>query len=197
MKEAKETTVPDLRGKLAVVTGASDGVGLALAGRLARAGAEVVLPVRNPAKGAAVQTRLAVALLGDETAFTGPARSAHYRWFTDPASRLIHPESDHAAQSRLLVANLQGAYGRDGAGSRTADLVDTLRAADPEFTALWSEHPVLGPYCAANRFRHSKVGPLELHCQTLVDPDQSQRLVVFTAIPGTESHESLRSPLGG
>ena len=47
--------VPDLHGKLAVVTGGSDGIGLGLAGRLVQAGAEVILPVRNAAKGAAVQ----------------------------------------------------------------------------------------------------------------------------------------------
>lgn len=46
-----DITVPDLTGKLAVVTGASDGVGLGLATRLAAAGAEVIMPVRNPAKG--------------------------------------------------------------------------------------------------------------------------------------------------
>ncbi len=52
-----DITVPDLSGKLAVVTGASDGVGLGLAGRLAGAGAEVVMPVRNRRKGeAAVAT---------------------------------------------------------------------------------------------------------------------------------------------
>ncbi|WP_433833005.1 SDR family oxidoreductase [Actinoplanes sp. CA-015351] len=49
----------DVTGKLAVVTGASDGVGLGLATRLAAAGAEVVMPVRNRRKGeAAVQTIL-------------------------------------------------------------------------------------------------------------------------------------------
>ncbi|MFG2047429.1 SDR family oxidoreductase [Micromonospora sp. NPDC048935] len=48
-----DLTVPNLTGKLAVVTGGSDGLGLGLATRLARAGAEMVLPVRNPAKGAA------------------------------------------------------------------------------------------------------------------------------------------------
>ncbi len=40
-------------GKLAVVTGASDGLGLQIATRLAAAGAELILPVRNPPKGAA------------------------------------------------------------------------------------------------------------------------------------------------
>jgi NAD(P)-dependent dehydrogenase (short-subunit alcohol dehydrogenase family) len=51
-------TVPDLSGKLAVVTGASDGVGLGLATRLAGAGAEVVMPVRNPGKGEAAITKI-------------------------------------------------------------------------------------------------------------------------------------------
>ncbi|MCM8554634.1 SDR family oxidoreductase [Streptomyces sp. STCH 565 A] len=45
--------VPDQSGKRAVVTGASDGIGLGIATRLAAAGAEVVLPVRNPRKGEA------------------------------------------------------------------------------------------------------------------------------------------------
>lgn len=54
----KDVAVPDLSGKLAVVTGGSDGVGLGLAERLARAGAEVLLPVRNPAKGAAAVERV-------------------------------------------------------------------------------------------------------------------------------------------
>ncbi|TGB15157.1 SDR family oxidoreductase [Streptomyces sp. MZ04] len=48
-----DLTVPDLSGKRAVVTGASDGIGLGLATRLAAAGAEVLLPVRNPHKGEA------------------------------------------------------------------------------------------------------------------------------------------------
>ena len=51
--------IPNLRGKLALVTGASDGLGLEIARRLALAGAEVILPVRNPKKGAAAVDRIA------------------------------------------------------------------------------------------------------------------------------------------
>ncbi|MEU4693892.1 SDR family oxidoreductase [Actinoplanes sp. NPDC023714] len=62
-----DITLPDLSGKLAVVTGASDGVGLVIASRLAEAGAEVVMPVRNRAKGAAAIARMpsAAATLAD------------------------------------------------------------------------------------------------------------------------------------
>lgn len=56
-RRSHEITMPDLNGRRAVVTGASDGLGLVIARTLAAAGAEVLLPVRNPAKGeAAVAT---------------------------------------------------------------------------------------------------------------------------------------------
>ncbi|MEV4758473.1 helix-turn-helix transcriptional regulator [Micromonospora sp. NPDC049559] len=138
------------------------------------------------------QTRLAIALLGDESGYTGLARSLHYRWFTDPTSRLIYPERDHARHSRLIASDLHRAYTRDGRDSRAGTIVDALLARSPEFAGIWREHPVAGPYCAPKRIRHPRVGPLELHCQILVDPDQSQSLLVYTATPGSESHERLR-----
>lgn len=52
-RQRPELALADLSGKRAVVTGASDGVGLGLARRLAAAGAQVILPVRNPHKGEA------------------------------------------------------------------------------------------------------------------------------------------------
>lgn len=48
-----DLTLPDLTGRRAVVTGASDGMGLGMAASLAAAGADVLMPVRNRAKGAA------------------------------------------------------------------------------------------------------------------------------------------------
>ncbi len=46
-----DITLADLTGQRAVVTGASDGIGLGIATRLAQAGAEVIMPVRNAVKG--------------------------------------------------------------------------------------------------------------------------------------------------
>lgn len=50
--------VPDRSGTVAVVTGASSGIGLHLAEELARRGAHVVLAVRDPERGAAAVARV-------------------------------------------------------------------------------------------------------------------------------------------
>jgi NAD(P)-dependent dehydrogenase (short-subunit alcohol dehydrogenase family) len=51
MSRTPDITLGDLNGRRALVTGASDGIGLGIATRLAAAGAELILPVRNPRKG--------------------------------------------------------------------------------------------------------------------------------------------------
>lgn len=53
MPRTYDLDLPDLSGRRAVVTGASDGIGLRIATHLAGAGAEVVMPVRNSDKGRA------------------------------------------------------------------------------------------------------------------------------------------------
>ena len=58
MPKAIDIPVPNLAGGLALVTGASDGIGFHIAARLARAGAEVIMPVRNQAKGEAAAQRI-------------------------------------------------------------------------------------------------------------------------------------------
>lgn len=54
--------IPDLSGKLAVVTGSNSGLGLGVAQRLAAAGADVVMAIRNRAKGEAAASQIRAAV---------------------------------------------------------------------------------------------------------------------------------------
>jgi transcriptional regulator with XRE-family HTH domain len=138
------------------------------------------------------QTRLAVALLGNQTEYTGLARSVVYRWFTDPHARRIYPEADHPMHGRIFTADLRAAYAREGLHTRAATIVDALLAESPEFTKLWSDHEIGLSHQDLKRIQHPELGILELHCQLLFDAEQSQGLLIFTAIPGTESYDKLQ-----
>ena len=56
--------VPNLIGRRVVLTGGSDGIGLGIAKRLAAAGAELLLPVRNQGKGQAAVAEIRAAAPG-------------------------------------------------------------------------------------------------------------------------------------
>jgi NAD(P)-dependent dehydrogenase (short-subunit alcohol dehydrogenase family) len=56
--------LPDFRGQRAIITGASDGIGLEIALGFARAGSELVLPVRTVAKGEAAVRKIRDAVPG-------------------------------------------------------------------------------------------------------------------------------------
>lgn len=53
------------------------------------------------------QTPLGIALTGDTTRYTGPARSIGYRWFTDPVTRGLYAPEDHAFLSRMFASGLR------------------------------------------------------------------------------------------
>ncbi|WP_433252617.1 helix-turn-helix transcriptional regulator [Actinomadura nitritigenes] len=138
------------------------------------------------------QTPVGVALTGDTTRYTGPARSLGYRWFTDPAARRLYAPEDHRFLSRMFASGLREIATLRGPNSRAARYADLLLAQSEEFHDVWNGHEVgIRPH-EVKRFVHPEVGALELNCQTLLDPHQSHHLLVYTATPGSESHEKLR-----
>ncbi|NRQ32195.1 helix-turn-helix domain-containing protein [Nonomuraea sp. NN258] len=139
-----------------------------------------------------VQNRLAAALFGDKSGYTGLARSDVYRWFTDPAERLLYPEDDRDRQSRALVANLRAAYGAMGARSRAGELVRALEKASGEFAGLWARHEVARRFADHKTLIHPELGPIEVDCQVLFTEDQSQALLVLTPPPRSAGEEKLR-----
>lgn len=138
-----------------------------------------------------LQTRMGRLLLGDAALRVGPERSIGYRWFTDPAARDAYPPEEQEQLARLYASGLRELVALRGPSSRAARMVQEL-AEHAEFRRVWDRHEVglLPP--EVKRFRHPDVGELELSCQTLVDPEQSHRLLVYTAVPGSASHEKLQ-----
>lgn len=138
------------------------------------------------------QTPLGVALTGDTATIRGPERSVGYRWFSNPASRSLYAEEEHPFLSRLWVSGLREVIARRGPDSRAAAYAEALRSTSAEFRGIWERHEVGLRPRETKRFVHADLGPLELTCQTLLDPEQSHALLVYTAAPGTESQVKLR-----
>jgi transcriptional regulator with XRE-family HTH domain len=138
------------------------------------------------------QTPMGVALTGDTTRHTGPARSIGYRWFTDLSARDLYAPEQHAFMTRMYAAGLRGLVTLRGPDSRAAYLAGLLLDSSEEFRRVWDDHEIgIHPH-EVKHFVHPEVGALELNCQRLVDPDQAHSLMVYTAVPGTESYEKLQ-----
>ena len=138
-----------------------------------------------------LQTEPARALLGELTGREGMSRSTVHRWFTEPESRLIYPADDHEMRGRIFTAELRTAYARLGRDSAAGAIVADLLRISPEFATVWAAHDVADKHPRSKRFAHDGVGEVTLECQTLLDTDTNQRLLVFTARPGTEDAEKL------
>ena len=137
-----------------------------------------------------VQNRLAAALLGDQTAYAGPARSAYYRWFRhDPVERALRVDREHEAQSRLWAVDLRVTTSRGTPGAE--ELVTELLAASPEFADVWSRHDVAAHEEQRKTLVHAELGEIELDCQVLHTEDRGQRLLVLTSSPGTNAADRL------
>lgn len=138
------------------------------------------------------QSRMGVALTGDTASLRGPERSLGVRWFTDPDARRLYAERDHEFLSRMFASGLREIATTRGPGSRAAALAEYLSTRSDEFRRLWAAHEVGLRPTEVKHFVHPEVGELELHCQQLVDPGHAHSLLVYTAVPGSESADKLR-----
>jgi hypothetical protein len=138
------------------------------------------------------QTPLAVSLLGEQTGFEGLRRTNVYRWFTEPDSRDIYASFDHEHLSRVFVAQHRYSFTQYGSDSIAGTITRELLATSPEFARLWATHDVGVMHSEEKHLVHPEVGELDLNCQTLLDVDQEQILLVFTATPGSPSAERLQ-----
>jgi transcriptional regulator with XRE-family HTH domain len=137
------------------------------------------------------QNAMSRALHGDTSARPEPEHNVVWRYFTDPSARELFPAEDRDRAARTAVADLRAAFARRPDDARLAVLVRRLRARSEEFSALWDAHDVAVRRTDVKRFLHPVVGLLELDCEVLLSPEHDQRLVIYTARPGSESYERL------
>jgi hypothetical protein len=135
------------------------------------------------------QTAPAKVLLGDIETRPGLERITVYRWFSDPTSREVYVADDQPEHARVFVAELRAASVRGG--SRAGEIVRALLQMSPEFAELWNAHDVAAKHPRTKRLQHPEVGVMTLECQTLLDTDTGQRLLVFTAPPGSADADKL------
>ncbi|MCU4749692.1 MULTISPECIES: helix-turn-helix transcriptional regulator [unclassified Streptomyces] len=134
---------------------------------------------------------LARTLLGRSPAHRGPAASFVYRWFTDPRTREMYPPEDHPHHSRVFVADLQAAAARRGRDPQVTRMVAVLRRRSQEFASLWDTHDVAVRRMDHKRIVHPVLGVIALDCYNLLSEDGRQRLLWFTAPPGSPGAEQL------
>lgn len=92
----------------------------------------------------------------------------------------------------MFTSGLRETATRRGPDSRAARYADLLLDESDEFRTLWHTHEVGVRPREVKRFVHPEVGAMTLNCQTLLDPEQSHLLLVYTATPGSQSYERLR-----
>jgi MmyB-like transcription regulator ligand binding domain len=135
---------------------------------------------------------MAVALLGDFAAIPEPDRNLVWQVFCGPRRVDLHPGPDADVFAEECVAALHAASAKypDDPGIR--HLLARLRANSPEFIRRWERQWVCVSSSTTKRLHHPVVGELELDCQLLDIADRGQRLVIYTAAPGSRSADSLR-----
>ncbi|MFI6933162.1 helix-turn-helix transcriptional regulator [Streptomyces sp. NPDC050287] len=133
---------------------------------------------------------LAIALLGDQTRHTGLASSGYYRWFMDPAERLVYPEDTHESHGRAQAARLRAALTAGSDTPRAARILAELQEHSPEFVRMWELQEV-ARYGDCKTILHPGLGRIDVDAQLLYTENRAQTLVVLTTRPGTESHSKL------
>jgi len=94
--------------------------------------------------------------------------------------------------AREAAAELRAATGKYPEDPSIAALVAELLAGSEEFVRIWALHEVGTQQSMCQTVHHPVVGRIDLICEVLVIPERDQRVVLYTAEPGSPSDNALR-----
>ncbi|MFF7560199.1 helix-turn-helix transcriptional regulator [Streptomyces pseudovenezuelae] len=137
---------------------------------------------------------LAAALMEDFSALSRRDRNLVRRAFLGPhpKSGRLYGVSDSAEFAISSVQHLRAASARYPGDAELTGLVAELLDGSEEFAALWAAHDVTASPTLCKTFHHPVVGPVVVNCDVLDIADRDQRVVIYTAAPGSPSEEALR-----
>ncbi|MBF4626551.1 helix-turn-helix transcriptional regulator [Curtobacterium flaccumfaciens] len=122
-----------------------------------------------------------------------PARPMNFSRFIflDPQARNFYQDWQRAAHTNVAI--LRREAGRTPNDKDLAALIGELSMRSDDFRELWAAHDVRRHYAGVKSFRHSVVGPLQLHFQTLeLAEDPGLSLTIYPATPGSPTADALR-----
>jgi len=136
---------------------------------------------------------LAAALIVDFGALSPGERNFARMAFLRPArpEAGLYRISDVAEFRLHVVMELRSALARYPADPAVTGLVAQLRDGSAEFARLWERHDVQAAPTLTKTFRHPAVGDITLDCDSLKLTDRDQRLVLYTAPPGSADADAL------
>ncbi|TJZ57382.1 helix-turn-helix domain-containing protein [Streptomyces piniterrae] len=137
---------------------------------------------------------LAAALMEDFSALSRRDRNLIRRAFLGPYrdDRRLYGVSDADEFARTSAQHLRAAAARYPNDPEVTALVDELLAGSEEFAHLWAAHDVTARPTLCKTFEHPLVGRVAVNCDVLDIADRDQRVVIYTAAPGSPSAEALR-----
>ncbi|WP_329474486.1 helix-turn-helix transcriptional regulator [Kribbella sp. NBC_01484] len=135
---------------------------------------------------------LAAALITDFSALPPRDRNLlRLRFLTDRQTRLFGEDATREF-AREAAADLRAATSTYPDDPAIARLVTDLLDGSAEFAAIWARHEVGRQQTLCQTILHPEVGRIDVICEVLVIPERDQRVVLYTADPGSPSDQALR-----
>lgn len=136
------------------------------------------------------------ALLGDPSGVAADDRNLVKACFPvagDGAHIAAWPvvSDNDGATDRAVVADLRRASARYPGDPRLAGLIRRTLDGNPRFAQLWRDGAVGRHTEDRKTIRHPDIGDITVDCDVLNDSDTDLKIVVYTAVPGSEDETKL------
>jgi hypothetical protein len=95
------------------------------------------------------------------------------------------------ASDLAIVADLRRASARYPEDARLSELIRRTLDGNPRFAHLWHSGAVGGHAEDRKTIQHPTIGEITVDCDVLADSDTDLKIVIYTAVPGSEDETKL------